>query len=255
MRQLTGADCCPEDLLERVDPTDLVKWLSLFAVEAKQAKGACYTPVTISQLLGGLLRFMRSMNKSAPNFMDKKDTRLSPQRFGSSLPQTLHHEHQDIGQTCWNLYQGGGRNSVGSRDLRPRHTTGFTQCRVLSEWEKLLFKGRWRTLKLEDFSSYTLWQTCELHMHGEWFRESQWDIFPEVCTKQICCNLCKLKAPRSLACTNLRCLFFKALKGYNCKGCLLIETTVQNSCHDGLTFVHQHSNWEKWTEQNDSEDV
>ena len=78
VRQLTGEDCCPEDLLERVDPTDLVKWLSLFAVEAKQAKGACYTPVTNSQLLGGLLRFMRSMNKSAPNFMDKKDTRFSP---------------------------------------------------------------------------------------------------------------------------------------------------------------------------------
>ena len=99
-RQLTGEDCCPVDLLERVDPTELVKWLSLFAVEAKQAKGACYTSVTNSQLLGGLLRFMRSMNKSAPNFMDKKDTRFSPQRFGSSLPQTLHHEHQDIGQTC-----------------------------------------------------------------------------------------------------------------------------------------------------------
>lgn len=88
-RQLAGEGSCPEDLLERADPTDLVKWLSLFAVEARQAKGACYTLSAIAQVLGGLLRFMRSMNKSAPNFLDKKDTRFAPLHNVSG-----HHYHK-----------------------------------------------------------------------------------------------------------------------------------------------------------------
>ena len=61
----------------------------MFAVEVRQAKGEYYTPATISQLLTGLLRFMRSITKSAPNFMDKKDTRFAP------LHNTLdHHYHK-----------------------------------------------------------------------------------------------------------------------------------------------------------------
>ena len=87
--KIVGQDYCPEDLLERADPTELAKWVSLFAVEVRQAKGEYYTPSTISQLLTGLLRFMRSITKSAPNFMDKNDTRFAP------LHNTLdHHYHK-----------------------------------------------------------------------------------------------------------------------------------------------------------------
>lgn len=87
-RQLAGEECCPEDLLKRADPSDLAKWLSLFAVEVRQASGDFYSPATISQLLVGLLRYLRSVNKSAPNFMDKKDARFAP--FHNTLD---HHYH------------------------------------------------------------------------------------------------------------------------------------------------------------------
>ena len=66
----------PDDLLERADATELVKWLSLFAAEARNGKGNHYTPATISQLMAGILRFMRSVNPSAPNILDKKDSRF-----------------------------------------------------------------------------------------------------------------------------------------------------------------------------------
>ena len=43
-RQLAGEGCCSDDLLERADPSHLPKWLSLFAVEARQASGDFYSP-------------------------------------------------------------------------------------------------------------------------------------------------------------------------------------------------------------------
>ena len=35
-----GEDECPNDLLERGDPGDLMKWLSLFVAEARTVKGS-----------------------------------------------------------------------------------------------------------------------------------------------------------------------------------------------------------------------
>lgn len=49
-QELANEDCCLEDLLERADTADLVKWLSLFTVEARQANGDHYTLATTSQL-------------------------------------------------------------------------------------------------------------------------------------------------------------------------------------------------------------
>ena len=39
-RGAAGEDECPGDLLERGDPGDLVKWLSLFVAEARTVKGS-----------------------------------------------------------------------------------------------------------------------------------------------------------------------------------------------------------------------
>lgn len=75
-------DLIPYDLLERryeldkgsVEP--LVRWLSLFLVEARSRDGKPYTPLSLQGLLFGLLRYMRQHNPYAPNFMDKKDVRF-----------------------------------------------------------------------------------------------------------------------------------------------------------------------------------
>ena len=69
-------EACPDDLLERANPADLVRWLALFAAEARNGKGENYTPTSISNLLAGILRYMRSLDPSAPNFLDKKDPRF-----------------------------------------------------------------------------------------------------------------------------------------------------------------------------------
>ena len=94
-REAALEEACPEDLLERANPEDLVRWLSLFAAEARNGKGDHYTPTTISSLLAGLLRTMRSLNPSAPNFMDKKD-----HRFKLLLHLHLHH-FQLLRQKSW----------------------------------------------------------------------------------------------------------------------------------------------------------
>ena len=77
-RECVLEEACPEDLLEHANPEDLVRWLSLFGAEARNSKVDHYmrTPTTISSLLSGLLRTMRSGNPSAPKFLDKKDPRF-----------------------------------------------------------------------------------------------------------------------------------------------------------------------------------
>ena len=73
-RDVALEEACPKDLLERGNLKDLVR--SLFAAEARNGTGDHYTPTTISSLLPGLLRTMRSVNFSAPNFLNKKDPRF-----------------------------------------------------------------------------------------------------------------------------------------------------------------------------------
>ena len=70
-RGAAGEDECPGDLLERGDPGDLVKWLSLFMAEARTVKGSHYSPSILSQLMAGILRHLRSVNPASPNFLDK----------------------------------------------------------------------------------------------------------------------------------------------------------------------------------------
>ena len=53
-RRDAGEDECPNDLLVRDDPNNLVKWLSLFVAEARTVIGSYYSPPTLSQLLAGI---------------------------------------------------------------------------------------------------------------------------------------------------------------------------------------------------------
>ena len=63
------ADPVPSDILECYDPVK-------FVVETRKSTGEHYPPATLHQLLCGILRHMRSKNRAAPNFLDKKHSRF-----------------------------------------------------------------------------------------------------------------------------------------------------------------------------------
>ena len=60
----------PADLLKSTDSKLLNKWLSLYAAETQKQDGGVYPPKTVSHLLSGLSRYMRSLNPTCPNIMD-----------------------------------------------------------------------------------------------------------------------------------------------------------------------------------------
>ena len=59
----------PPNLLNSSDPKLLNKWLSLYITEARKQGGGAFHPTTIYLLLAGLLRHMRSLNPSCPDFL------------------------------------------------------------------------------------------------------------------------------------------------------------------------------------------
>ena len=63
----------PADLLKSTDSKLLNKWLSLYAAETQKQDGGVYPPKTVSQLLAGLARYMRSLNPACPNILDFKN--------------------------------------------------------------------------------------------------------------------------------------------------------------------------------------
>ena len=66
----------PATLLEDGDAEELNKWLSFHVAETRNTKGEPYPPKTLYQLMCGLLRYMRSLNPSAPDFLNKDDIRF-----------------------------------------------------------------------------------------------------------------------------------------------------------------------------------
>ena len=69
---------CPDDILTNFqDVHSLSHWLSLFVTETRRVDGSRYPPKTLYQLLCGLLRYMRSHNPAAPNFLDQSDHRFT----------------------------------------------------------------------------------------------------------------------------------------------------------------------------------
>ena len=72
------SDKCPEDLLRKSYPTnDLARWLSIFTVEIRHGDGSEYPPKTIYNILAALLRFMRAIDPTTPNFLDQKNASFS----------------------------------------------------------------------------------------------------------------------------------------------------------------------------------
>ena len=49
-----GEARCPDDLLERADPTELSFWLARFVAEVRRSDGKPYPPKSVHQLLSGL---------------------------------------------------------------------------------------------------------------------------------------------------------------------------------------------------------
>ena len=64
----------PPNLLRTTDKALLNEWLSRYVVETRNKSGAHYPPSTLYQLLGEILRHMRTENTSCPNFLDKRDS-------------------------------------------------------------------------------------------------------------------------------------------------------------------------------------
>ena len=89
-------DCverCPEDILERQSPEVLNQWISKFIAEARRTDGQNYSPRSIHQILSSLLRYMRSVCDTAPNILDKNDTRFkSIQRSSETVFRSLRKE-------------------------------------------------------------------------------------------------------------------------------------------------------------------
>lgn len=84
---------CPLELLSSRDPVLLSKWLSLFVNETRRSDGTLYPPKTIYQILCGLLRYSRSLNAEAPNFLDKNNKQFSElHNVCDSLFRMLHSE-------------------------------------------------------------------------------------------------------------------------------------------------------------------
>lgn len=83
----------PTDLFTSKDPALLSRYLSLFVIEVRKKSGEKYPPATLHQLLCGILRHMRQINDSCPNFMDKQDLRFK--QLHNTLDSLFHKLHSE----------------------------------------------------------------------------------------------------------------------------------------------------------------
>jgi len=67
----------PEDLLEKCEPQELDKWLSLYVMETRHEDGKPFPLKSIDGLLAGLKRYMKTQNKYTPNIFSEEDPRFS----------------------------------------------------------------------------------------------------------------------------------------------------------------------------------
>ena len=93
-RNSSGCGAVPSTLLITENVSVLSKYLSLFVVEARKKNGEKYPPTTLHQILCGILRHMRQLNSSCPNFLDKGDLRFKP--FHNTLDALFHNLHTGI---------------------------------------------------------------------------------------------------------------------------------------------------------------
>ena len=67
-----GSEACPDFVLSPECSPELInKWLSVYVCETRNKSGGDYPPKTLYSLLTGILRHMKSLNPSYPNFLEK----------------------------------------------------------------------------------------------------------------------------------------------------------------------------------------
>ncbi len=64
---------CPFDILEQNNSYILSHWLRIFAIEVRKVNGEQYPPKSLYYMFCAILRYMHSINPSAPNFLSKDD--------------------------------------------------------------------------------------------------------------------------------------------------------------------------------------
>ena len=79
-KDLDESNQIPLEILWSTDPTLLSKWLAVYVAEARKVDGSRYPVKTLYSLLTGLLRHMRSLNATCPNFLDFSDGRFASLR-------------------------------------------------------------------------------------------------------------------------------------------------------------------------------
>ena len=104
----------PDCLLLSQDSVALSKWLSLYVAEARKQDGTVYPPKSLYLLLTGLLRYMRSKNPRAPNFLD-----------------TAAHEFQSFHNTMDNVFRQ--RRAEGVSNVS-KSTETFSKADIEQLW-------------------------------------------------------------------------------------------------------------------------
>ena len=84
-------DPVPEDIFTCNDPATLNTHISRFVLETRKSNGDFYPPMTLHQLLCGVLRHMRAVNPGCLNFLDKKDSRFK--LLHGTMDSHFHHLH------------------------------------------------------------------------------------------------------------------------------------------------------------------
>lgn len=106
---------CPENILQNVNAEEIAKWFPIFIAEVRRCDGEQYPAKSIHQILAGLLRYMRGIDKNCPNFLDKND-----------------HRFQGIDRTCESVYRSLRKQGVGA-DVR--HTPVVTVAEETKLWD------------------------------------------------------------------------------------------------------------------------
>jgi len=159
-RNKHASEVYPIDLLNKPYPCDILcECLQQFVSEARREDGREYPPRTLYQLLCGLLRHTRNVQRDPPNFLDRKDVRfknlhgtcdvvfrsLHENGIGTSKKsaQILTKDHED------KLWKAGVLNSTTPKGLQNAvfYYVGKTCCLRGGEEQ--------RNLKLSQFTRFS----------------------------------------------------------------------------------------------------
>ena len=125
---------------------------SRFVVEVRREDGQRYPVTSLYQMLAGLLRYSRSINRDCPNFLDKKDGCFSElTRTCESVAREL--RKQGVGAQVKHAQFITPEEVMECRSNGNIQFQGFGSCCVLQCWEAFCFSRRaeQRSLKPSQF--------------------------------------------------------------------------------------------------------